>query len=183
MIKTRGERERANVTFTLDRGVNASSASVCGDFNGWSGSVMDRVADGSFRATLEMEVGRKYRFRYLLDGNRWENDWAADEYVPNEFGGDDSVVDLTGLAEPVPSAGTSQVSEAAPALPQKKPTPQKTATPQKKAPATKASADKAPVKKAPVKKAAAAVKKAGSEKAAAPAKKPAVKKAPKKSGS
>ena len=22
------------------------------------------------------------QFRYLLDGSRWENDWAADKYIP-----------------------------------------------------------------------------------------------------
>ena len=35
-------------------------------------------------------------YRYLVDGERWENDWAADTYAPNDYGGDDSVVDLTG---------------------------------------------------------------------------------------
>ena len=42
-----------------------------------------------------MAVGRRYRFRYLLDGRRWENDWEADDYVDNDHGGQDSVVDLT----------------------------------------------------------------------------------------
>jgi len=28
----------------------------------------------------------------LIDDERWENDWAADDYVPNGFGGDNSVV-------------------------------------------------------------------------------------------
>jgi hypothetical protein len=28
----------------------------------------------------------------LLDGERWENDWAADGYAPNNFGTEDSVV-------------------------------------------------------------------------------------------
>ena len=32
------------------------------------------------------------RYRYLLDGSRWENDWSADEYVPNGYGSDDSVL-------------------------------------------------------------------------------------------
>jgi hypothetical protein len=54
--------------------------------------------------TVDLAAGRAYRFRYLLDGQRWDNDWAADAYVPNSFGGDDSVVDLTALAEVVPSA-------------------------------------------------------------------------------
>jgi hypothetical protein len=40
----------------------------------------------------------------LIDGQRWDNDWAADAYLPNSFGGDDSVVDLTALAEAVPPA-------------------------------------------------------------------------------
>ena len=52
-----------------------------------------RGAAGGFSLTVD-----------LLDGQRWDNDWAADAYVPNSFGGDDSVVDLTALAEPVPSA-------------------------------------------------------------------------------
>jgi hypothetical protein len=65
---------------------------------------MRRDADGGFSVTVELEVGRAYRFRYLLDGVRWENDWAADAYVPNSYGEDDSVVDLTALATAPPSA-------------------------------------------------------------------------------
>jgi hypothetical protein len=76
--------------------VEAESVSVVGDFNDWSrdADLMDRDDDG-FVAQLALQRGRAYRFRYLLDGERWENDWSADAYVPNEFGGDDSVVDLT----------------------------------------------------------------------------------------
>ena len=51
-----------------------------------------------------MAAGRAYRFRYLLDGHRWENDWAADAYKPNDFGADDSVVDLTALPAAAPQA-------------------------------------------------------------------------------
>jgi hypothetical protein len=57
-----------------------------------------------FSLTVDLDAGRAYRFRYLLDGQRWDNDWAADAYVANDFGGDDSVVDLTALAEAVPPA-------------------------------------------------------------------------------
>jgi hypothetical protein len=42
-----------------------------------------------------LRPGTVHRFRYLLDGHRWENDWAADTYVANDFGGHDSVIDLT----------------------------------------------------------------------------------------
>ncbi len=52
--------------------------------------------------TVDLDAGRAYRFRCLLDGQRWDNERAADVYVRNDFGEDDSVVDLAALAEPVP---------------------------------------------------------------------------------
>ena len=106
MIKSRGARGRVSVTFTTDPGVGAQSAAVCGEWNDWSADadVMRRDAEGGFSTTVNLKAGRAYRFRYLLDGERWDNDWAADAYLPNDFGGDDSVVDLTALAEAVPSA-------------------------------------------------------------------------------
>lgn len=47
---------------------------------------MARDEEG-FSVRIALPPGRTYRFRYLLDDGRWENDWAADAYVPNEFGG------------------------------------------------------------------------------------------------
>jgi hypothetical protein len=34
------------------------------------------------------------RFRYVLDGTRWENDEAADGYVSYPFGTQDSVIEV-----------------------------------------------------------------------------------------
>ena len=106
VIKSRGTKGKARVTFTIDPQVDAQAAAVCGEWNGWSADagVMRRDAEGGFSVTVDLDAGRAYRFRYLLDGQRWDNDWAADAYVRNDFGGDDSVVDLTALAEAVPAA-------------------------------------------------------------------------------
>lgn len=84
------------VTFRLPAVVNAERINVVGEFNRWStvADPMERGEDG-FVASISLPVGRTYRFRYLLDGERWENDWAADSYVANHLGGDDSVIDLT----------------------------------------------------------------------------------------
>ena len=86
------------VTFTLPGEIGAGSAAVVGEFNGWShtASPMRRMNGDTpgFVASIVLEGGRAYRFRYLMDGERWENDWAADDYVPNQYGGNDSVVDL-----------------------------------------------------------------------------------------
>jgi len=151
MIKNRGTSGTAVVTFTLDEQVGAGSAVICGDWNDWSADrhVMVR-GEGGFHLSVELEAGRSYRFRYLLDGVRWENDWAADDYVPNEFGGDDSVVDLTALADEVPAAtGGARKSAAAP----RKAAPKKAAASKQAAPPTRAAATSK--KAAPAKKAAA----------------------------
>ena len=123
MIKSRAAKGKANVTFTVDPQVGAQTAAVCGEWNDWSADadVMRRDAEGRFSVTVDLEAGRAYRFRYLLDGQRWDNDWAADAYLPNAFGGDDSVVDLTALAEAVPPAAKkAPVKKAAPARAAKK---------------------------------------------------------------
>jgi hypothetical protein len=82
------------VTFTLPAEVGANTVALCGEFDQWSanGIPLDRDSDGTWRTTLALEPGRSYRFRYLLDGERWENDWHADQYLPNGFGGTDSVI-------------------------------------------------------------------------------------------
>jgi 1,4-alpha-glucan branching enzyme len=82
------------VTFTLPPEVEAQEVQLCGEFNDWdqTSHPLKRRADGRFSTTLTLETGRDYRFRYLLDGERWENDWDADAYVTNQYGSEDSVV-------------------------------------------------------------------------------------------
>ncbi len=82
------------VTFELPKDVAAQTASLVGDFNNWdpNATPMKRKRDGSFSVAVNLESGKEYRFRYLLDNARWENDWQADAYVPNTFGTEDSVV-------------------------------------------------------------------------------------------
>jgi len=68
---------------------------VVGDFNDWSPDRHPmRGAPDGWSCIVTLPVGRRYRFRYLLDGERWENEWEADDYVDNDHGGQDSVIDL-----------------------------------------------------------------------------------------
>ncbi len=149
MIKARDRSGAIAVTFTLPSAVGALHASVCGEWNGWSpnADIMDLVESG-FVLTILLDGGRSYRFRYLLDGARWENDWAADRYVPNAFGSNDSVLDLTALpwspgdaqsqgqappvvrqATPSTSAPVAPDAPVAPSVPRARPTPAVTQTP------------------------------------------------------
>lgn len=84
------------IIFRVPSVPNTKRINVVGEFNQWSSvaTPMERDDDG-FVARIAVPIGRTYRFRYLLDGQRWENDWAADSYAANQFGGDDSVIDLT----------------------------------------------------------------------------------------
>lgn len=85
-----------NVTFKLpqEAAPDAAVVTVVGEFNNWSLSdtPMKKLKNGSFKATIKLPCGNEYKFRYLIDSSRWENDWCADEYMPNAFGGEDSVI-------------------------------------------------------------------------------------------
>lgn len=85
------------VTFALPAEVGADTAFLCGAFTDWMSDAvpMKKGRDGTFKASVTLKTGDAYHFRYLLDGEYWENDWEADRYEPNEFGTEDSVVDLT----------------------------------------------------------------------------------------
>lgn len=75
----------------------AKTAFLVGEFNEWSmhATPMKRLKDGSFKAEVDLPCGASYQFRYLLDDDRWENDWSADTYCYSEFGNcENSVVEV-----------------------------------------------------------------------------------------
>lgn len=74
------------VTFTVpaEAAVEAKQVALVGEFNGWNPEeaiALKKQKDGSFKTSLELAAG-EYQFRYILDGEKWENDWEADKYVP-----------------------------------------------------------------------------------------------------
>lgn len=97
------------VTFELSAGAGASSSHLCGEFNDWSTTAqpMSPCDDGGFSTTIPLQAGCRYRYRYFVDGVRWENDWEADDYVANDFGGDDSVADIPGSVDRDPTSATN----------------------------------------------------------------------------
>jgi 1,4-alpha-glucan branching enzyme len=94
------DESKVAVTFRVPSELGAKSADLVGEFTDWKLVAMQPDPDGSLAAEFDLEAGNAYRFRYLVDGERWENDWEADGYVPNDYGGDDSVVDIRRSARP-----------------------------------------------------------------------------------
>ena len=65
----------------------AKAAAVVGDFNEWNpeSTPMKALKNGGFTTTVDLESGKAYQFRYLLDGETWVNDTEADKYIQSEF--------------------------------------------------------------------------------------------------
>lgn len=146
------------VTFSLPKVAIANTTSsvvLLGDFNNWERAGIPLKANGeTYYTELELEQGRDYEFRYLIDDVRWENDWNADKYVPSPYEGIlNSVVSVpvtaATVATPAPAAVVEKVVEA---------------------PKPKAKKKAATAKKVAPKKAATTAKKAAPKKAAKPKK-------------
>ena len=101
MITKRPSRPgRVLVTFSLPAAIWADVIYVVGDFNDWSETANPmRLTDAGWIVTLELEAGRSYQYRYLMNGSEWHNDWQADSYAPNGYGGDNSVVNAPDFGE------------------------------------------------------------------------------------
>ena len=70
----------------------ATSVSLLIESNGWQPIEMQQLKSGPFKTSLRLPLDQQFQFRYLIDGQHWQNDEAADAYVLNEYGDQNSVV-------------------------------------------------------------------------------------------
>ena len=71
--------------------------SICsGDFNDWAteGISLTQGDDRSWSITVPLTPGT-YRYKFLLDGETWENGPDADRLEDNAYGTQDSVVEVS----------------------------------------------------------------------------------------
>ncbi|MEO8961233.1 MAG: isoamylase early set domain-containing protein [Ginsengibacter sp.] len=76
---------KKNITFSLPAEAldGAREAILLGDFNDWNGDNAPRLVkqhDGTYSAVVQLEVGKTYHYRFLLDNTRWVNDYNAERY-------------------------------------------------------------------------------------------------------
>lgn len=95
MKKTPTSGGKTRVTFEVPAESGMTAGCVCGDFNDWASEAhaLKQRKDGSLSVSVTLAPGR-YQYRYLFDGERWENDGSADGYEPNPHGSDNSVVEV-----------------------------------------------------------------------------------------
>lgn len=89
-------RPACKVTFKLpgDALTNVDKVQLIGEFNNWDMKVlpMKKLKSGDFTETLELETGREYQYRFLINGQDWITDSEADKLIPNSFFSDNSVI-------------------------------------------------------------------------------------------
>src|ERR1700739_2722613 len=88
-----GAKGTTQVPFSLPKDIQADQVAVCGDFNGWdpNANPMKKYKDGHFAVKVNLAEG-EYRYRFLVDGQKWENDWKAEQYAANPYGTEDSII-------------------------------------------------------------------------------------------
>lgn len=120
-MKKEYSKTACKVTFSLPKVAVTESTSVVllGDFNDWDRAGIPLKENGeTYYTELELETGRDYEFRYLINNERWENDWNADKYVPSPYDGIlNSVVSVpvaTKMAAAAPAPKAKAKKKAAP---------------------------------------------------------------------
>jgi len=98
--------QRVDVVFSLPAGTRAERVTLCGDFNNWS---LDSISlaqgdDRAWSVTVPLTPGT-YRYKFLLDGETWENGPDADRLEDNAYGTQDSVIDVSRLRAAVSGPG------------------------------------------------------------------------------
>jgi len=87
--------DECEVTFEY-KNDSVDNVALVSEVNNWKPVKMKkRSKDGVFYTKVRLPNEGQYQFRYLLEGENWENDEAADAYVANEHGSENSVVMTT----------------------------------------------------------------------------------------
>ncbi|MCL6584812.1 MAG: isoamylase early set domain-containing protein [bacterium] len=87
----RPKKKRVIFTFYSPQ---ANNVSLVGDFNNWDYTQsMKKDKDGTWKAKLELEPGR-YEYRLLVDGE-WQNDPNCHNLVPNQFGTQNCILEVS----------------------------------------------------------------------------------------
>nr|WP_321451356.1 isoamylase early set domain-containing protein [uncultured Carboxylicivirga sp.] len=86
------------VTFILNKELSKSvkQVNLTGDFNNWDRQNirMKKNKIGFFSVSVNLNTGKEYQFKYLIDQSIWLNEPEADKQVSNEFKSSNSVITI-----------------------------------------------------------------------------------------
>jgi 1,4-alpha-glucan branching enzyme len=91
--KKPGPPGKLRITFSLPSSFWADSIHLVGDFNNWNTTATPlKLKDDDWSVTLDLDLGRSFHYRYLVNSSEWINDWQSDAFAQNEHGEENSVV-------------------------------------------------------------------------------------------
>ncbi len=75
----------------------AESVALAGDFNGWisTATQCERNGDGVWRAQIDLLQPGRYRYKLIVNGERWIEDPANAMKEPDEYGGFNSILHIS----------------------------------------------------------------------------------------
>ena len=96
MIKRQNTKKdnKVKVTFVLPYDPEQANISVVGDFNNWTpeSNKLVKRSNGTCSASISLDPGQRYLFRYLAGEDSWFNDDEADGYEMGEHGTENCVL-------------------------------------------------------------------------------------------
>lgn len=72
----------------------ARTVALAGDFNAWSATAMAKGADGLWRVEIPTPAPGRYRYKFVVDGDRWIEDPANERREDDGLGGFHSIVSI-----------------------------------------------------------------------------------------
>lgn len=88
---------KATFALPVEAAPDASAVHLVGDFNNWqeNATPLVRRKSGVYSVTVDLEQDKDYQFRYLINGESWENEWEADSYRATSIAGvENSVISV-----------------------------------------------------------------------------------------
>ncbi len=95
---TSSQSGQVRVVFELPACVWADQVYLVGDFNEWNEkkTPFHQDRNGVWRAVMDLPTGKRFQFRYLVDGS-WSTDYHADGHEENLYHTINSVVDTNSI--------------------------------------------------------------------------------------
>jgi hypothetical protein len=88
------EGDHVVVQFEVEMPGQSGPVRIAGDWNDWKPEAMRCEGADLYRTQVVLRPGSSYRFRYLLADGTWTNDFTADDFVENPYGGYDALIRL-----------------------------------------------------------------------------------------
>ncbi|MFC3912710.1 isoamylase early set domain-containing protein [Pseudaeromonas sharmana] len=96
-------KPEVQVTFEVSKEAAQSADQVylLGEFSDWEPVELKKMKTGVFKTTVNLSTleqdSYQYRFRLVMDdgSEKFDNDWDAEAYVSNPFGGENSLVSVS----------------------------------------------------------------------------------------